>query len=223
MTDKLICYYTIFDYTDQEYEELSRRLLPLIPGERGKKARSLSFSHDRFNCCYAYLLLKYAVGKFVSQNIADDSVPVKELKILTKENGKPYLCDYPDIHFSISHVKNGVCLAISDSEVGADILDRRNISPTLLKKLHLEEPTGHLDYTALEAISKLDGAGIGMIMENFHKGINMLDDGYLAKNNIIISSHTKKEADFFISTASHKYSCEEFIQIIPSQILPFNI
>lgn len=37
-------------------------------------------------------------------------------------HGKPYLLNYPDVHFNISHSGEYVACAVADSPVGVDIL-----------------------------------------------------------------------------------------------------
>ena len=50
----------------------------------------------------------------------------RELIILTDQYGKPYLRDYSDVHFNISHTKNNLICGIFDRPIGVDI---ENIIP----------------------------------------------------------------------------------------------
>jgi len=54
-----------------------------------------------------------------------------------EENGKPYLMDYPDIYFSISHSGSHVACAISRSPVGIDVEDINRPSKTDWRKVVL--------------------------------------------------------------------------------------
>lgn len=49
------------------------------------------------------------------------SIPMSNLNIQLGEFGKPYLPEFPDIHFNISHSGNYVVCAFSDSPVGIDV------------------------------------------------------------------------------------------------------
>ena len=51
------------------------------------------------------------------------------------EYGKPYFKERPDIHFSISHSGEYAAIVLSDSEVGIDIQQVREIKPKLVEKL----------------------------------------------------------------------------------------
>ena len=60
----------------------------------------------------AHALLRHAV--FQAYGIG---IP----KIGRAENGKPYFPERPDIHFSLSHTKTHVLVAVSDKPVGVDV------------------------------------------------------------------------------------------------------
>ncbi len=49
------------------------------------------------------------------------SIDKKKIIIEKTEFGKPYLKDYPNIHFNLSHTKGMIVFALSDKEVGIDI------------------------------------------------------------------------------------------------------
>lgn len=45
----------------------------------------------------------------------------RSVRIQERENGKPYLVDYPQIHFNLSHSKNMTIAVFADTETGCDI------------------------------------------------------------------------------------------------------
>lgn len=61
----------------------------------------------------------------------------RELPIIDyAESGKPYLANYPDLHFNLSHCSRYVAVAIdSDSPVGIDVECRRKVSPSLIRRV----------------------------------------------------------------------------------------
>ena len=73
--------------------------------------------------------------------------------------GKPYFPDYPDLHFSLSHSKTKVLVALSDHDIGADIEDTRPIPDALPNRLFTAEEQTQFDFfeawTLREAVFKL--------------------------------------------------------------------
>lgn len=55
------------------------------------------------------------------------------------EHGKPYITNYEDIHFNISHCREAVAVGISDQEIGIDIEGRRRFSDTLIERAFSDE------------------------------------------------------------------------------------
>ncbi len=58
----------------------------------------------------------------------------ESLVICKNEFGKPYLKDYLNIHFNISHTKGAIICAISDKPVGVDIERIRKANKQVVKK-----------------------------------------------------------------------------------------
>ena len=54
-------------------------------------------------------------------------------KIYTNKYGKPYYDD--NFFFNISHSKNYICIAISNSEVGIDIEEKRKVETDISKRI----------------------------------------------------------------------------------------
>ena len=87
------------------------RAYSLLPDNRKEKANSYLFDKDKKLCAGAYLLLMKLLEE---ENIEE---PV----IKTEKNGKPYISNYENIHFNMSHAGRIVACSISDSEVGIDV------------------------------------------------------------------------------------------------------
>lgn len=65
---------------------------------------------------------------------------LKELpSIEYAEGGKPYIKNYPELHFNLSHCRRYVAVAIHNSPVGVDIECRRKVSQSLIKKVCSED------------------------------------------------------------------------------------
>ncbi len=66
------------------------------------------------------------------------------------ENGKPYLADYPDIYFNLSHSKDVVVCVIAGQEIGVDIQRHVKIKENLARRFFTEEESTFLDKLRLE-------------------------------------------------------------------------
>jgi 4'-phosphopantetheinyl transferase len=55
------------------------------------------------------------------------------------EHGKPYLCDYENIHFNISHCKGLVACALSEESIGVDVELIQEFKDSLPKRVLSEE------------------------------------------------------------------------------------
>lgn len=86
--------------------------IELLPPERKEKCLSYKNLIDRKISCLSYLLLCYALKK---------EYGITSFSIGTNENGKPYLIDYPFIHFNISHCKSSVVLGLDRKNIGVDV------------------------------------------------------------------------------------------------------
>lgn len=99
-------------------EELEADLLKL-PAWRREQAVSFRFHLGRVLCSKAYLLLMQGLGEQYGIRRNQD--------FSYTDSGKPGLKEHPEIHFSLSHCKNGILCAIDDRPIGCDIeyLDRK--------------------------------------------------------------------------------------------------
>ncbi len=117
-------YYTDnFNLSKEERDFFFRKM----PKDRQEKY--LKFKHDlnKNQCIVAYLLLEYGLKSEFDVN--------PPLNISNDIYDKPYLPDYPQIHFNISHCKTGIACALSQNPIGADIQDFREYNPKAAKKL----------------------------------------------------------------------------------------
>lgn len=134
-----------------------------LPPERKEKLFRFRQEIDRKNCIVAYLLLLH--GLYAEYGVFN---PI----LLYEQNGKPYLRDYLDIHFNISHCPHGCVCAISDSPIGVDIQDIRPFSQPIAERCCSKAELGllkrstnpALEFTKMwvmkESYLKMKGTGI---------------------------------------------------------------
>jgi phosphopantetheinyl transferase len=119
----------------------------------------------------------FLLGKCAIRNIVEyyTTENARDVSIHTHPGGKPYLINYPDLHFSLSHSGSDLAICFSRTPVGFDMekkerradffsLARRFFSPTEVEEMVSAGSNAgrlFLDFwTAKEAILKLEGTGI---------------------------------------------------------------
>ena len=99
-------------------------------------------------------LLEYAVQDTWGMELPEISPP---------GTGKPVFVHNPDKHFSVSHSKTHVLVALSDAPVGADVETRREISENSMRMIMNGLEFDTFDFFELwclrESVYKLNGAG----------------------------------------------------------------
>lgn len=103
----------IFKDTDEFSESDLENIFHILPNYRLEKVKKYRRSIDRKNCAIAYLLLIISLSRELDIE--------GEAAMVYGSYGKPYLKDYPDIYFNLSHCSRGVVCAISKSDIGVDI------------------------------------------------------------------------------------------------------
>lgn len=98
----------------------------LLPEERRQKVIRYRQPIDRKNCIITYLMLKYALK---------ECFQIEDFTLLTGDAGKPYLAEYPNIHFNISHCRCGCVVAVADVPIGIDIQDVRSFSWEIARRV----------------------------------------------------------------------------------------
>ncbi len=131
-----------------------------------RRNQALKYSHEpgRRQCLAAYMLLKEALF----EDFGIEGNPVFDYY----DGGKPFLRDFPHIHFSISHCRNAVACVLHDAPVGIDIETIRPYKPRLAayvlngRELQDVEASSRRDiafirlWTMKESMLKMTGQGI---------------------------------------------------------------
>lgn len=159
-------------------------------------------------------LLKYGLLK-------EYGIDLSACTVLKNKHGKPYLKEYPDIFFNISHCSSSgsrsrmaVCV-FGNSSVGIDIEAKRPFSERLLKKVLSSEEYNNFDtsdelgflkyWTLKEAYGKAKGVGMLYDYANtnfFHNGRIICPDAqYRVWQQIfgeIVISVCRKQCEDFV-------------------------
>lgn len=155
------------------------------------------------------------VGYILSDLLRDRGIDEKKVCYMENEHGKPFLKDYTDIYFSISHSDSIVAVILDEKPCGIDVEKRKPYSQAVVnrvfcendKKLMEQAAGNHYDeaanlfakiWTRKEAIGKLSGKGLDFTDELQR---NEMDDNYLESHGIY-GITCNVEEDFFISAVS---------------------
>lgn len=125
----------LFDEYEQVTEEFIIRALPFLPENRRTRALRYRKIIDRWNCVITYLMLQYGLRECFG---------ITSFELEFGEHGKPYLPEYPDVHFNISHCDAGCAVAVADCPVGVDIQDVRPFSWDIARQVCCERELAEL-------------------------------------------------------------------------------
>ena len=169
-----------------------------LPDFRLEKINRLKLRSDRNLSLGAWLLLENAVKHF-GKNINLSSMQIHK-------GGKPYLPDFPDVHFSISHSGTMAMCAVSNKGIGADIQLVGNFKEDICNRYFTTVESSYIlgndsayekrkrffeIWTVKEAYSKMTGKGLGDF-NNFE----------VVTGNEICIKHENRKLPFFISVYS---------------------
>ena len=172
---------SIFDDMSQVTEAEVQRLLPLVDVQRREETLRYKHVFGQFACLKSWLMLKELLKP----------LGINDLKMDFNEHGKPFLTHYPNIHFNLSHCKNGIAVVVDFAPVGIDIESFRKDNIALLRKTMNPAEAEWIStspdpvetftqfWTKKEAVVKLRGTGI---IDDLH---HVLDgEGYRLETHV---------------------------------------
>lgn len=207
-----------------------------IDAVRQEKVLRYKRETDKRRSLLAGYLIQAGVRDILSggSGLQEDAIPLP-LEYFFGENGKPYLKQYPNICFSLSHSGEYALCAMSEKEIGADIQEHSERKTDIAERFFSEEDRNSLKkreeedgknaseelfyqmWAVKEAHMKLTGAGMGYGMNgtviSFSKA-SVQEDGnrrgrqredYEA-GNIICKAEEKDSAYFRTYDKIDKYS-----------------
>ena len=186
---------SIFDEMEQCTPEEIQRLLPLVTDERREEALRYRFTFGQFACLKSYVMLREMLESLGRSH---------PFHFGYNEHGKPFLKDHPDLHFNLSHCKNGILVAVSDQPIGVDIESYREVSDSLIHYTMNEteqriiresdDPIRTFTeyWTQKEAVFKLRGTGITNDLHDLLKGDEQVETQVNPEKQYAYSIATKK-------------------------------
>ena len=185
----------IFDDMSVISEEGILRLLPLVSEERREEALRYKHLFGQFACLKSYVMLR---------ELLEQRGLAHPFRFGFNEHGKPFLKDYPEVHFNLSHCKNGIAVVVSDQSVGIDIESYRSVSDSLLRYTMNEEEQRIISesddpvrtfteyWTKKEAVFKLRGTGITHDLHGLLQGDEQVETYVNPEKRYAYSIATKK-------------------------------
>lgn len=146
-------------------ENTFQYLLGFVQIEKQKRILKQKIKQNADNMLVGEILAKVVIKMTFG-------IDIKKQNFTHTEHGKPYLLNYPDVHFNISHSGEYVACAASDEPVGVDIQKIGEYNCDVAKRVCNEKELVQIensvdkasDFTKLwtqkEAVLKMYGAGI---------------------------------------------------------------
>ena len=197
----------IYIFTDynQITPDMEQALLDKLPPRRREKALRFTVQNGRISCIVSYLLFLYGYRNLYHMDDTPDFAGEKF--------EKPYLADYPDIHFNLSHCNSGCACIMDNFEVGIDLQEIRKVSLKTFEKICSADEISEIQnsdnpekefcriWSYKEALSKLTGEGIFRDISNLSsQGIYYVTD-YIEPNMYMsYASYVKKEQELITIT-----------------------
>lgn len=163
----------INDHIADLSEEQTEKLVNSLPEWRREQALRYKHQQGRRECAAGYVELLRGLRLCFGIDGTPD--------FAFNEHGKPFLKEYPDVHFSISHCKVAVGCYVGDRPCGLDIeyirkakedLVRHTMSSKEMDEIyasHFPDIVFTRLWTQKEAVLKLAGTGI---VDNLHSVLN---------------------------------------------------
>lgn len=146
-------------------EENFSSFLKVVSVAKKKRILKQKEQQNACNMLIVEILAKVVIKKTFGIDIAQQEFAYTEY-------GKPYLLNYPNVHFNISHSGEYVACAVSNKPIGVDIQKIEEYDPDVAKRVcnetELKQIEVSLDkaseftklWTQKEAVLKMHGTGI---------------------------------------------------------------
>lgn len=121
-----------------------------VDDTRREKVERCRNEEDKKRSLLAGYLIQVGVREWIGEESGLHNAIPLSLSYTYGENGKPYLTDYPRLHFSLSHSGSYVIAAFSEEEVGIDIQYHKPMQCDIAERFFSEEDKRLLEQLAAE-------------------------------------------------------------------------
>lgn len=162
------------------------KYLCLVPYERQERIKNFLFDKDKISSLTAGLLIRSESCNFLG-------IPNGDIQFSFNKYGKPYLSDYPEYYFSVSHSGHITAFACSSSPIG---IDAEKVSAYDIGIAENFFAKGEFNYfmesrnkdmafydiwTKKEAYAKMLGTGLMIPLESFDVTSGKLNAKFISK------------------------------------------
>lgn len=114
-----------------------QRMLSLVCVDRQNKIQKMKITKGQDCVLIAGYLLEQRLRDYIRERYEE---AVHEFHFLYGEQGKPYLPDYPEVHFNLSHSGSYVAIAVGHVTLGVDVeVNSRNALAVARRCFHEKE------------------------------------------------------------------------------------
>lgn len=218
--------------------ELYQRALERIPANRRESADRMKPESGKRLAAGAGLLLVAAFAEWLRENLpcavdsgrktetqnaetqnaekrmlSQDILDLQQLRFAQGEYGKPYLPDFPEIHFNLSHSGSRVMCIVSTVEVGCDVeqIEPKRVGSVIRCLAESEQclvkdsaQTFFRIWTLKESFMKLTGKGFQIPFKSFEVSLDPLS---VKQDYIAEPVRLKEYAAFRNGDEAERYCC----------------
>lgn len=147
-------------------------LMNYVSFDKQQRIKQFYFEQDAYNCLLSDVLVRMEICRI--SNLTNN-----QLEFSTNKYGKPFLKNYPNIHYNISHTKNYIACVISDEPVGIDIEFIQPIELNIIKSFFTFDEVHYIMnsndsinrffeiWTKKESLIKFEGKGLHQSLLSF--------------------------------------------------------
>lgn len=208
-------------YLFTEYEKITDGMIPkllsALPPKRRMKAARYRYPDGKLSCILGYLIFLYGFRTLYKERGLPD--------FQTAGNGKPWLEEFPEIFFNISHCNGAAACMFGDMPVGIDIQEKRVLKLSVAKHVCSEEeldrvihaPEPDLEFCRIwsvkESLSKLSGDGVFRDLKDLRelkpRGV-FYNTVFIEPDKYLTASTFNRNEDF----AVHKLSSDQLLKLV---------
>lgn len=172
MKEKAMKLYTM-DTEELSDEAHFRKCYESLSASRQEKIDGYRFLTDK--------KLSMGAGLLLDRGLREYGLREAKVRIAQGENGKPYLPDYPEIHYNLSHSGNMVLAVFAREETGCDIEKIQTVNLKLAKRFFCPREYAYISdlkgerqnyafcrlWTLKESFLKVTGMGMKLPLDSF--------------------------------------------------------